>query len=100
VRFTGQAARLKLNEAIDGQFVLRGTLQGIDEKGLVLLETERSEVLSLPLESIQSARLVFEMGGAGARGKSPGRASGRPARAKPDGRTEIGRAAKAARSQR
>lgn len=90
-RFAGQAARLKLSEAIDGQFVLRGTLQGIDENGLVSLETERSEVLTLPLESIQSARLVFEMGGASARGKPPGRASGRPVRGKPDGRTETGR---------
>ncbi|MGC4086422.1 MAG: ribosome maturation factor RimP [Polyangiaceae bacterium] len=82
-RFAGQSARLKLKDPIDGQHVLRGLLQGLDEQGKVLLDSERGELLALPLDGIESARLVFQMGGAGVRGgKGPsGHASGRGARA-------------------
>jgi len=83
-RFAGQAARLKLKDPVAGQHVLRGTLHGLDENGQVLLETGRSEIVPLPLESIENARLVFEMGGGEkARGGKPGRTNklNRPARA-------------------
>jgi ribosome maturation factor RimP len=84
-RFAGQFARLKLKEAHAGQHVLRGTLQGLDEAGRVSLNTEQGEVLTLPLEGIESARLVFQMAGASERGGkgSPARASSR--RSKTDG---------------
>jgi ribosome maturation factor RimP len=58
-RFAGQLARLKLNEPLDGQHVLRGTLHGLDDAGRVLIETERG-LLTLDHSTIQSARLVFD----------------------------------------
>jgi ribosome maturation factor RimP len=78
-RFTGQLGRLKLKTPIDGQHVLHGTLQGLDERGQVKLQTERGDVLAIPLEEIENARLVFQMSGAGPRpGKGRrGPASGR-----------------------
>jgi ribosome maturation factor RimP len=83
-RFAGQFARIKLKAPIEGQHVLRGTLRGLDGQGQVLLESERGEVLPLSLDGIESARLVFQMGGAGARGGkgSSGRASERGASAR------------------
>lgn len=82
-RFAGQVARIKLKAPIDGQYVLRGTLHGLDAEGRVVLESERGELVALPFDGIDSARLVFEMNSAGARGgKGPhGRASGRGPRA-------------------
>jgi ribosome maturation factor RimP len=82
-RFAGQFARLKLKAPIEGQYVLRGTLHGLDAEGRVLLEDERGELVPLPFDGIDSARLVFEMSSAGARGgKGPrGHASGRGPRA-------------------
>jgi ribosome maturation factor RimP len=82
-RFAGQFARLKLKAPLEGQHVLRGTLHGLDEGGNVLLESEQGAIVPLPLDGIESARLVFQMGGAGAPGgKGPsGRASGSRARA-------------------
>lgn len=71
-RFAGQLARLKLREPIDGQYVVRGTLHGLDERGQALLETERGE-LSVELANITSSRLVFDWGtggtGTGNRGR-------------------------------
>jgi ribosome maturation factor RimP len=63
-RFAGQLAKLKLREPLpDGQRVLRGTLQGLDETSeggqRVMLSTERGE-LSFELADIDSARLVFD----------------------------------------
>ncbi len=65
VRFAGQLARLKLREAEDGQFVLRGTLHGLDDAGKVLVETERGE-LAIEFADIENGRLVFDwrLGGA------------------------------------
>lgn len=82
-RFAGQIARLKLKAPIEGQHVLRGTLHGLDAEGRVVLEDERGELVPLPFDGIDSARLEFEMSSAGARGgKGPhGRASGRGLRA-------------------
>jgi ribosome maturation factor RimP len=82
-RFAGQFARLKLKAPIGGQYVLRGTLRGLDAEGRVVLEDERGELVPLAFDGIDSARLEFEMSSAGARGgKGPhGRASGRGPRA-------------------
>jgi ribosome maturation factor RimP len=78
-RFSGQFARVKLKQAHLGQYVLRGTLQGLDPSGQVLLTIETGEAARLLLENIESARLVFQMGGTSAQGgKHPrGRAVGR-----------------------
>ncbi len=78
-RFAGQNARLKLKTPVAGQHVLHGTLQGLDERGQVQLQGERGELIAIPLEEVENARLVFQMGGAGPRpGKGRrGPASGR-----------------------
>jgi len=82
-RFAGQLARLKLREPIDAQKVVRGTLHGLDDSGLVLVETERGE-LAIELSAIHSARLVFDWNtggpGAGNRGRRHSAGHGRKAR--------------------
>jgi len=78
-RFAGQLAKLKLNAPIDGQSVVRGTLQGLDDAGHVQLETEKG-LLSLELGTIESGRLVFDWGvskGKPKGGKSARKAPGR-----------------------
>jgi len=40
--------------------VIFGMLRGIDDRGAVLLETENGELASIELETIQSARILFE----------------------------------------
>ena len=59
-RFAGQAARLKLSAARAGQYVIFGTLHGLDDHGAVLIETEQGELASIELDTIQSARILFE----------------------------------------
>jgi len=59
-RFAGQAARLKLSAPRAGQYVIFGTLHGLDDHGAVLIETEQGELASIELETIQSARILFE----------------------------------------
>jgi ribosome maturation factor RimP len=62
-RFAGHRAKLKLREAIDGQRVVIGALDGIaDGKVRVALGSHTHEV---PLSSVESARLVFEFGSSG-----------------------------------
>jgi ribosome maturation factor RimP len=58
-RFAGQGAKLKLKQVQDGERVIRGNLQGLDENGHVLLETERG-LLTVNVEDIESAHLVFD----------------------------------------
>ncbi|MEO8901885.1 MAG: ribosome maturation factor RimP [Polyangiaceae bacterium] len=59
-RFVGQAARLKLSAARNGQFVIFGTLGGVDDSGAVLIETEQGELVAIEFETIQNARILFE----------------------------------------
>ena len=61
-RFAGQAARLKLAAPRAGQSVIFGTLHGLDDANerAVLVETEQGELASIELETIQSARILFE----------------------------------------
>ena len=84
-RFVGQGARLKLTEPRNGQSVLFGTLQGVDDHGSVQLETEQGEPASIEFEKIQSARILFEWKkGTGARAsarRSEQRTSDKPKKA-------------------
>lgn len=86
-RFAGQLAKLKLKQPLaDGQRVIRGTLQGLEEGSdggqRIVVSTERGE-LDLGLEDIDSAHLVFDWntgarGGRTKGGTKPGRrANGR-----------------------
>lgn len=58
-RFAGQLAKLKLKAPLDGQKVVRGTLQGLDEEGRVVLESDRG-LTSIELDTIDSGRLEFD----------------------------------------
>ncbi|MBX3182471.1 MAG: ribosome maturation factor RimP [Polyangiaceae bacterium] len=79
-RFTGQQAKLKLREPIEGQYTHRGALRGLDEAGNVLLHADAGELV-IELSNIQSAHLVLDWQAA-----KPGRsvaepqAKGRPTR--------------------
>lgn len=66
-RFAGQPARLKLREPLAGQRVIRGVLNGLDEQGRVLVQTERGELVTIEFTAIQSAHLIFEWKGRGRR---------------------------------
>jgi len=59
-RFAGQPARLKLLQPHDGQYVLFGLLQGVDDDGRIALELDNGERIGLDHAAIESARLVFE----------------------------------------
>ena len=81
-RFAGQLAKLKLKaplsqEGFAGQKVLRGNLFGVGEDGRISIETERGTV-SVALDDVQSARLVFEWNGGRTSG-APAPKNGRPA---------------------
>jgi ribosome maturation factor RimP len=70
-RFAGKPARIKLREALDGEWTLRGVLMGLDEQGRILIDTD-SGVFSLDFERIQSGQLVLDLG------PKPGKPSGKP----------------------
>jgi ribosome maturation factor RimP len=63
VRFVGQKAKLKLREALGGQRVVVGRLEGVVD-GKVRV-TEGSRTHEVPLSLVDSARLVFEFGSSG-----------------------------------
>jgi ribosome maturation factor RimP len=65
VRFTGQKAKLKLRESVDGQRVLVGILDGVH--GASVRVKDGSRIHDAPLASIEAARLVFEFGASGGR---------------------------------
>jgi ribosome maturation factor RimP len=79
-RFRGQRARIKLTEALDGQFVHRVTLAGLNADGNVVFETELGE-RAVDFERIDSAHLVLELGtsaqGGSVKGSRKARALGR-----------------------
>jgi ribosome maturation factor RimP len=60
VRFCGEKAKLKLREAVDGQRVLVGVL-GPAAGGRVQVNDAKGSH-DVPLDQIESARLVFEFG--------------------------------------
>jgi ribosome maturation factor RimP len=57
-RFTGERARVRLDAMVDGRRRFDGILRGVDA-GRLHIEAD-GEVFSLPLEMIDSARLVPE----------------------------------------
>jgi ribosome maturation factor RimP len=69
-RFAGQLARIKLAQPqADGQRLLDGVLHGLDDLGAVSLETAKG-LVSIELDKIESARLVFDMNaGRGEKGR-------------------------------
>ncbi len=76
-RFAGQEVKVKLSEPSEldgfvGQKTIRGTLFGLDDDGRMVLETDHGNI-TLSLDEISSAQLVFTWG-------QPKRASGRPRR--------------------
>lgn len=84
-RFAGQLAKLKLRapltqEGFVGQKVLRGNLFGVTDDDRITVETERGTV-SVPLDDIQSARLVFEWNSGGGANKGNGASKGGAAKA-------------------
>jgi ribosome maturation factor RimP len=70
VRFGGEKAKLKLSKGVGGQKVLVGTL-GPVEKGVLAL-ADGGRTYEVPLEDVQSARLVFEFGGPASKPKPGG----------------------------
>jgi ribosome maturation factor RimP len=58
-RFVGHTARLKLKQPVAGQFVLVGTLEGVDDAERVVLNV-RGEPIGIGLGDVDGARLVFE----------------------------------------
>jgi ribosome maturation factor RimP len=58
-RFKGRAVKLKLAKAVEGQFVLEGTVAGVDagERALITVQEQEHAV---SLEDIRSAQLVVD----------------------------------------
>jgi ribosome maturation factor RimP len=79
-RFGGHSARVKLKLPVGGQYVLVGTLGGVDEDGRLTLVVREKPVV-LDLASIDAARLVFEWRRGEPRG---GRVPGRSAKSARD----------------
>ncbi len=70
VRFAGQKAKLKLQNAVAGQKVLVGVLGPVERGELTVVDGAREH--KVPLSNIVAARLVFEFGPApkpGGKGK-------------------------------
>jgi ribosome maturation factor RimP len=90
-RFAGQAARLKLTAPRAGQAVIFGMLHGLDDHGAVLIETEQGELASIELDTIQSARILFQWKkGTGTRASAKGsdrRNSGKAKKSQPPQRS-------------
>jgi len=61
VRFEGFRAKIKLDDEEAGRRNYKGVLQGADPSGAVLVEVDGVEH-SLPLERIERARLVLDLG--------------------------------------
>jgi ribosome maturation factor RimP len=76
-RFSGRKAKLKLREPLAGQRVISGILKGLDESGLVVLESEGG-VHKIAPDRIESGRLSFDWQAAQKqRGPRPGKRSDR-----------------------
>jgi ribosome maturation factor RimP len=81
-RFAGQAARLKLKQARNSEYVLTGMLNGLSPEKRVVIQTERGELVELQLDEIDNGHLVFDW-------KSGGHRSGGPKAARrPHGREQ------------
>ncbi len=60
-RFAGRTAKIKLKEHIEGQWVVRGQLHGLDEQGFVVIDADWGRETVDPA-LIESGQLVFEFG--------------------------------------
>jgi ribosome maturation factor RimP len=58
-RFEGKLARIQTRISLNQQKVFRGRLQGLHD-GKVRLELPKGEVMEIPLDVIQEARLEFD----------------------------------------
>jgi ribosome maturation factor RimP len=79
-RFSGHLAKVRLAEPRDGERVLRGILQGIDDDGRVVLEIDGTRTAVIP-DQIEHGQLVFDWQRGSARSpasRSKGRGRARP----------------------
>lgn len=86
-RFAGRTAKVKLTEPLEGQWVVRGELHGLDEQGRVVIDADWGQEAIDPA-LIESGQLVFEFGNKARRrskgrsGASAGRVAGPSPRSK------------------
>lgn len=66
-RFAGRSIKVKLKEPRGGQYVISGTLHGLDETGAVSVETDKG-LASISLDEILKAHLVLEWNSGGSSG--------------------------------
>jgi ribosome maturation factor RimP len=66
-RFAGQAAKLKLKQPRNSEYVLSGTLNGLSPEKRVIIQTERGELVELSLDEIDNGHLVFDWKSGGSR---------------------------------
>ena len=57
--WAGHEAKVSLAEKVHGHRTLKGTLVGIDEKGLVTIDDNRAGEVSFPRDLIHAAKLVL-----------------------------------------
>ena len=70
-RFDGKLARIQTRIPLNQQRVFRGRLQGF-QNGKVRLELPKGDVLEIPLDVIQEARLEFDWAAEKSRQGNPG----------------------------
>jgi ribosome maturation factor RimP len=61
-RFAGEKAKLRLREAVEGQKVVVGVLEALDARPGSVGVRDGSRLFVVPLDQVQSGRLVFEFG--------------------------------------
>jgi ribosome maturation factor RimP len=57
-RFAGQEAKLKLKQPVRGEYVVTGTLEGLDAEGRIQISI-RGKLAAVELADVDKARLVF-----------------------------------------
>jgi ribosome maturation factor RimP len=80
-RFAGQAAKIKLRQPRNSEYVVMGVLNGLSPESRILIQSERGELVELSLDEIDNGHLVFDWKSGGAR---PGGAGAR----RPHGREQ------------
>ncbi len=63
IRFAGQKAKVRLREAVEGERVVIGILDGVVAEQIRIINGHRA--VQVPLALVDSARLVFEFGSRG-----------------------------------
>jgi ribosome maturation factor RimP len=59
-RFAGQKAKMVLTEPVEGQKHWEGTLRGLENDSVVLIEASENRLVRVPIGSIRRANLKFE----------------------------------------